>query len=227
MGRVGTFDDVLRSQRSRVIESLAQLLESGKPAVIEKVLNVRGPLLDRAVLALDQLVQGRPQLLPAWKRYTGVVWQHMEVAAMTPSQRRRLLIPSGLYGITTGEDPVADYRLKMDVSLPPLGRIARLWRPHLTTALIHHVSRSVVVDLLPKEHRASIDWDALSGVTRVIHVEFLQANGRAAAGHAAKAVKGVIARTLVESGLDGLEDFVWQGWHIENPGQSLHAIAPK
>jgi len=42
-----------------------------------------------------------------------------------PAQRRRILVPSSLYGITTAEDRIADFRLKMMSASPRSARCQR------------------------------------------------------------------------------------------------------
>jgi cytoplasmic iron level regulating protein YaaA (DUF328/UPF0246 family) len=117
--------------------------------------------------------------MPAWRRYSGVVWTHLEPHSMTPAQRRRVLVPSGLYGVTTGVDLVADYRLKMDVGLAPLGNIAAHWRPYVATVLATHANGATVVNLLPTQHARAIDFKALGGNCRVIDVAFVGPGRRA------------------------------------------------
>ena len=224
--RVGVFDDDLGSARRHVIGALAALRAAESAAGLEKVLKVRGPLLERAVSAIEHLADGDALLMPAWRRYIGVVWLHVDPATMSPTHRRRLLIPSGLYGVTTGGDYIADYRLKMDTVLPPLGGVAHYWRPYVTSALAAHVKGSVVVNLLPKEHQSSIDWSELGHDCQIVNVSFVQADGRGAAGHAAKAVKGIVARVVVDEGLAAVDGFRWEGWRARRSKEGLLIVAP-
>ena len=224
--RMGEFDQALGDARRQVIAALATLVASDSSTGWEKVLQVRGPLLDRALNAMGHLINGNAPLMPAWRRYSGVVWAHLDATNLTPAQRRRLLVPSGLYGVTTGSDLIADYRLKMDVALSPLGGLAHYWRPHVTLALAEYLKGSVVVNLLPKEHGSSIDWLELGENCQIVNVSFLQADGRGAAGHGAKAVKGVVARAIVEEGLAALDGLRWEGWHSRRTKDDILIVAP-
>lgn len=224
--RVGDFDHDLGSARRNVIGALAALRATQSSTGLEKVLKVRGPLLERAVDAIGHLANGDALLMPAWRRYIGVVWLHLDAATMAPAHRRRLLIPSGLYGVTTGGDHIADYRLKMDTTLPPLGGVAHYWRPHVTSAVAAHVKGSVVVNLLPKEHQSSIDWSELDQGCQIVNVSFVQADGRGAAGHAAKAVKGKVARVIVDEGLAAVDGFRWEGWRARQSKEGILIVAP-
>jgi cytoplasmic iron level regulating protein YaaA (DUF328/UPF0246 family) len=222
----GRFDAALGAARSEVTGALGELLRTAPPRTLEKVLNVRAALLERALGATSDLVAGRAAVLPAWQRYSGVVWAHLEAGTLSVAQRRRLLVPSGLYGMTTAQDPIGDYRLKMDVSLVPLGNLAAYWRPVLTPVLAAHLGGATVVDLLPKEHEAALDLAALATTCRVVTVRFVSADGVAAAGHGAKAVKGILARQVLLEGLDVLDSFSWEGWRSHRRGDITRVVAP-
>ena len=220
----GRFGDQLGVERGRVRADLADLLASTNEAALARTLGVRGPLLERALIATDQLVRGVAPVLPAWQRYEGVVWTHLRPDTLSPAQRRRLLIPSGLYGLTTGEDRIVDYRLTMKVTLGSSGNVAKRWQPLVTAALCG--LRGEFVNLLPKEHELAIDVDAVGQSHVVHHVRFVQSDGEGAAGHDAKAVKGVVARALLDEGLDALDGFTWQGWRAVASGDGVDVIAP-
>jgi cytoplasmic iron level regulating protein YaaA (DUF328/UPF0246 family) len=115
-------------------------------------------------------------------------------------------VPSALLGLVTANDPVPDHRLKFDVSLDGLGRLDRYWRPHLTDAGKKHTTRDdLIVELLPQEHTAAIDVDAIAKRRHLIRTTF-----RGTTGHDAKAVKGALARHLLTEG--PTVTFEWQGW---------------
>ena len=207
--RPGRFDAELDA-REAVRRALGAGLRNVDDAAAMKILGVRGELLARARDASDVYTRGDAPVLPAWQRYTGVVWDHL--GPLRAPDARRVLVPSALYGVTTAADPVADYRLKFSVALPPMGNLARFWRATVTDALVACARRRTVVDLLPSEHAAAIDWPRLEGAVSVVHVRFRSASGDRAVGHDAKAVKGEVARRGVDAGIDGLAHFEWQGW---------------
>ncbi len=90
----------------------------------EQLLGVKGDHLDRAQAANISLV-GAPSL-PAWRRYTGVVWDHLDPASLAATDRRRIVVVSGLLGLVRGDDPTPDYRLKMGANLAPLRQALHL-----------------------------------------------------------------------------------------------------
>lgn len=213
--KAGTFDNELDAPRRDVLTALGGLLESGHARDIEKTLRVHGALLERAIASSRALTENRARLLPAWRRYSGVVWGHLDPATLHGTQRRRVLVPSGLYGLTTAQDPIGDYRMKMNVVLAPLGGLATYWRAQLTPVLARHVAGSVVVNLLPTEHASAIDFTQLNTSCHLVNVRFVVEGERVVAGHEAKAVKGILARQLLDHGLGALDTFDWQGWRTD------------
>jgi uncharacterized protein len=224
--KIGPFDEALAHDRQRVIEALIDALDSSDLGRREIMLNARGPLLDRALESTRQLADSRVPRLAAWQRYSGVVWSHLGPATLEASHRRRVLIPSSLYGITTAEDRIADFRLKMNIGVPPLGTMSTFWRTKVTPALAAHAKRSTIVNLLPLEHEAAINLSELARVRRVIRVQFIDGVGGTTVGHDAKAVKGILARTLLVEGLEALSTFEWQGWRSVPVGDVFQIVSP-
>ncbi len=222
----GSFDDQLAAPRQAVATAVRRLLDEGDNATWARVFKARGDLLERAVSAWRTTLAGEAPVLPAWRRYTGVVWGGLDPGSLSLAQRRRLLVPSAFYGITTAEDPVVDYRLTFLVSLTGPGPLARYWQPMLTEALAARVGRRPVVDLLPAEHAGAIDWVRLGGRARICRVRFLAVDGQRAAGHAAKAAKGALARLVVDEGADAIASFGWEGWRAFADGDSWVVVAP-
>lgn len=182
-----------------------------------KVFGATGELADRALAACHALGDSDAPALPAWQRFTGVVWEHLAPATLPAAARRRIVVPSAVLGLCRGTDPTPDFRAKLSVSLPGIGRLDRWWRASLTSALAR--TRGPIVDLLPNEHAAAFDLEALA--RRVTRVSFVDARG-AAVGHNAKAAKGRLARAVLLGGIDALDDFVcvdaWQEWRAERCG---------
>jgi len=164
----------------------------------EGLLGVGGKHLDRARAANTTLI-GAPTL-PAAERYTGVVWDHLDLAGMTETQRNRalprIIVPSGLMGACLAGDPVPDYRLKMGGRLPGLGgTMAKWWLDDVSSAINDYARGCVVIDLLPNEHRAAYRADP-ELVAAHVTVDLVTPTGKAG-GHDAKAAKGRLARHLL------------------------------
>lgn len=163
----------------------------------ERLLGVKGAHLDRARAANTALIGG--PTLPAWRRYTGVVWDHLHLAGLDSTSRSeattRIVVVSGLAGLVRADDPLPDYRLKMGARLGEFGTLSTWWRDDLTDALNGFVKGRTVVDLLPQEHRAAIDWNRVDSV----RVDLVARDGGRVGGHDAKAAKGLLARHLLTS----------------------------
>jgi hypothetical protein len=194
----GSFGTALAEARATVIAALLDARGGD-----EKLLGVKGEHLLRAQSANASLI-GAPTL-PAWQRYTGVVWDHLDPSTLPADARRRIVVVSGLLGLVRGDDPVPDYRLKMAANLPPLGKLSTWWRETLSAELARVARRRFVVDLLPQEHRAALVLDGLRGLSLT-----LVDRGGKPGGHFAKAAKGELARAVLVDGLDAIDT-----WHHE------------
>jgi cytoplasmic iron level regulating protein YaaA (DUF328/UPF0246 family) len=164
----------------------------------EQLLGVTGEHLARAQ-AVNSALLGAPTM-PAWQRYTGVVWEHLDPATLPAAARRKIVVFSGLLGLVRGDDPTPDYRLKMSMN-PGVGKLSSWWRPDLSHRLNSTARSKVVIDLLPQEHRAA--WTPDSRVEGV-SVSLLDPSGKPG-GHFAKAAKGELARALLVDGLQVLD----------------------
>ena len=191
--RLGAFGAALEAPRTQIVTQLRK--DKGGS---QKLLGVNGAHLTRAQSCNMQLI-GAP-CLPAWQRYTGVVWDHLDLESLTATQRnafvKRIIVPSGLLGLVRADDPVPDYRLKMGARLAPFGTMSKFWNEAITDALVAVVKKKAVIDLLPNEHRAAINWNLLDNVVRV---DLVSHSGAVVGGHNAKAAKGLLARHLLVS----------------------------
>ena len=206
----GTFGRRLGAARREVIEAL------GRTTLGEHELGARGALYERAGEANAAVAGNRATKRRAHERYTGVVWEHLAPSTIDDDRRRRILVPSALLGLVTADDPVPDHRLKFDVALDGIGRLDRHWRPHLTDAIKKHTTpQDTIVELLPKEHTAAIDLDAVAMRRHLVRTTFAGISG-----HDAKAVKGALARYLLLTGLDGARSFDGHGWRAHHDGDA-------
>lgn len=180
----GIFGAALGPARQEIISALV-----GCHGGTAAMLGVKGTHLDRAQAANLALIGASS--LPAWQRYTGVVWDHLDPSRLTPTERSRILVASGLGGIFAAEDPVPDYRLKMGASVPGIGSVTRYWREHLFDQISEIAQRVTVVDLLALEQRKALPPHL--GMLEVT----LRTRAGALGGHAAKAAKGLLAHHLV------------------------------
>lgn len=188
---LGRFSE-LEARRGTLVRKLARVRGGS-----EKLLGVGGKHLAAARTA-NAALNSSPSL-PAWRRYTGVVWDAMDVASLPPPARRRamasVVVVSGLLGLVALDDPTPEYRLRMGASLAPYGKLSTWWRPTVGRVLEDWASDRFVVDLLANDQRAACSAAHLRGVS----VAFVDRTG-IVAGHDAKAAKGRLARHLLTSG---------------------------
>ncbi|MEV0583749.1 peroxide stress protein YaaA [Nonomuraea sp. NPDC050310] len=135
--------------------------------------------------------------LPAAELYTGVLYDNLGLATLSPEARARaeeqVLIFSGLWGVVRITDRIPPYRLSMGVTLPPLGGLAAFWRPSVTAELDR--LPGLVVDMRSATYAGAWKPGARSVAVRVF-------NQGKVVSHMAKATRGEIARVLLESGQD-------------------------
>ncbi|MGH3733336.1 MAG: peroxide stress protein YaaA [Acidimicrobiales bacterium] len=222
----GRFDATLAEARYQVVDALRCLVASATLTQLEAALSARGPLLERALESTKELVDGTPPTLAAWRRYQGVVWTYLNPISLTPAQRRRVLVPSGLYGLLASDDQIVDYRLKMNARLNSMPSLALFWRPKVTEALLEATRSVTIVNFLPQEHAASIDMALLQAQRTVIDVRFVAADKSRAIGHDAKAVKGELARAVVREGVSAFLTRERLGWRVERHDHDVAVIAP-
>lgn len=188
----GKFGKSLAKQRAEIISALR--IENGGS---QKLLGVSGTHLLRAQQA--NLALRGAKTLPARERYTGVVWDHLDLASLTSAQQKfadkNIIVVSGLLGLVTAGDAIPDYRLKIGASLEPMGKLSTWWREEISLALNKYCAGAVLIDLLPQEHSAAFvpDEKLLGAYFRVD----LATKSGTAGGHDAKAAKGRLARHLI------------------------------
>lgn len=189
--RSGRFGPALERPR----QSVARALRSARGGD-QRLLGVSGDHLDRARAANRALV-GAPTL-PAGERFTGVVWDHLDLTHLPPGARSRasdaIVVVSAVAGLVAIDDLLPDHRLKMSARLDRVGKLATMWRDPLSAVLNDHLAGRFVVDLLPAEHAAA--WVPTPDRYDLVRVRLVDRDGRTA-GHAAKAAKGRLARDLL------------------------------
>lgn len=195
----------LDEQRLRVADALVSAM-SGDPAERQRLLGVKGAALEAATSANLSVLTS--PTAPAIERYTGVLYDAVDVDSLDSSARRVLeesvLIVSGLWGLVAPGDPIPNYKLKMGARLGSIGRLSTWWRPALTGALIRTSTTRVIWNLLPGEHDVALGraWPDASGPTEHYSARFLQTNAKGdlvAVSHWNKFLKGALVRHLVEN----------------------------
>lgn len=203
----------LADHRNQVIAALHMAMGDSSEAR-SKLLGVGAAKTEEATAANLNIYKA--PTLPAIERYTGVLYDALDYSSLPAETRiqvdRQAVIFSGVWGVVRPPDRVPDYKLKMGASLPPLGRLAKFWKPVLTETL-EGLAAGTVWDLLPNEHAAAWNPAVAGNRIRVRFLDDVEKNGErklVAVSHWNKLLKGALVRHIVEQGLDdpeGLIDF--------------------
>ncbi|BBZ33570.1 peroxide stress protein YaaA [Mycolicibacterium confluentis] len=138
--------------------------------------------------------------LPAIQRYTGVLYDALDVESLRGAERSRaharLAVGSALFGLVRADDPVPAYRLSAGSKLPDGRTLAARWRPLLEPLLAKIALDELVVDL------RSGSYAGLGRLPGAVKVDVLaeHADGhRTVVSHFNKAHKGRLARALASN----------------------------
>jgi cytoplasmic iron level regulating protein YaaA (DUF328/UPF0246 family) len=190
---LGRFGAELAAMRGQVAAAL-HAVDGGDA----DLLHATGDLLEQARRANRQIV-GAPTM-PAGRRFSGVVWEHLALPTLSTAAKRRaarsVIVVSAVAGLSSVNDPLPDFRLKLSARLDPLGKLSTWWRPELSAVLDATMRRRLVIDLLPHEHAAA--WTPRPDRYDLRRISFVDRGGKPI-GHNAKMAKGRLARALLEA----------------------------
>jgi len=193
----------LTGAREQTLAALLALCD-GDPTVAATTLGIGHTQLD--LVELDRRLRTAPTAR-ADHVYSGVLYDALEFATLSPSARRRatsrVAVTSSLFGLVRPSDRIPAYRLSGDASLPSLGPVAGLWRHHLGSAVVEAMGHGLLVDLRSSRYaafwRPPVELSRRVATVRVLH----ESNGkRQVVSHFNKATKGRIVRELLEDGRD-------------------------
>lgn len=197
----------LEPQRRQVVDALVALSadEDAAARVLKLSPRQRGQIADNAALYAAPT-------MPAVDRYTGVLFDGLDAATLSASQRRWLgahvMIHSAPLGPIGALDPVPAYRLGATATLPQLAPPRRHWADAVTAALAH-AAPEFVLDLRSEAYAAlgPVPLGIRSAYLRVVTTD--GTGVRRALNHFNKHAKGVLVRALAQSRprLRGVEAF--------------------
>ena len=181
---------------------LAALADASSADDAHGVLGV-GPSL-AAEVRRNTVLHAEP-CAPAHSIYTGVLYDALGYADLTPDQQRRadaaVVVISGLWGALGFSDPIPAYRLSMAVKLPETGKLASFWKKHLGEALGDYAAGHLVVDCRSSTYAAA--WAPEPAKAAAVNVFQVRNGKRTVVSHFAKHTRGELARHLLtRSGSD-------------------------
>ena len=196
--------DALTATRERVLTALVRLSAGPRRKALDALGLSEGLAPE---LARNAALREAPTA-PAAEVYTGVLFQHLDLASLTPRARaravERVLVFSALWGVVRLEDRIPAYRLSIGARIPSLRRtLAATWKPVLAEAL---PAEGLVVDLRSGGYAAM--WSPPPGATVVAVRAFSESRGpggkvvRKPISHMAKATRGDVARLVAQARSD-------------------------
>ena len=134
--------------------------------------------------------------MPALRRYTGVLYDALDVSSLSDATTPHLAIGSALYGLVMGGDPIPHYRLSGSTKLTPGTTMKKRWGSAITEALERaEQEHGLVVDLRSGAYQQL--GKLKTAVT--VRVESVQPDGsRKVVSHFNKHYKGLLARALAQ-----------------------------
>lgn len=166
-------------------------VDLGSLAFAEQLGERRQKLLD----ALDPQLREAPAA-PAAEVYTGVLFKRLELPQLPAKARRQVLIASALWGVVRPDDRIPDYKLPPKEKLEGIGPLAKFWRPALAETLPDKEGE-LILDM--RSGAYSTMWKPKQATLLSVRA-FTESDGeRKAVSHMAKAVRGDVARVLLEA----------------------------
>jgi cytoplasmic iron level regulating protein YaaA (DUF328/UPF0246 family) len=184
--------------RHRILDALIQT--SAGPDALRRLLG--GPsLVDEVVRNLR--LREMPAR-PALDVYSGVLYEGLEAATLSPAARRRaarsLIVSSALWGALRPSDRIPPYRMHICARLEGMDRLEPTWRTAIPAVLAEAAgSRGVILDLRSGSYTAMGRPAGMGDRTAAIRV-VMEKDGRNAPDWSLKHVRGEAARYLLESG---------------------------
>ena len=177
----------LTKTRTRLTAALIRLARNRKASRLALGLS---PRQDAEITRNAELASS--PTMPAYARYTGVLYDALDAPTLPAQARGSLLIASALFGVLRADDPIPAYRLSGGSTLPRIGRLGTLWRPTLTRTL---TACGPIVDL------RSGDYVKLAPLPEAFTARVVSRDGSVVSHHN-KATKGLVARALASSGAE-------------------------
>jgi cytoplasmic iron level regulating protein YaaA (DUF328/UPF0246 family) len=145
--------------------------------------------------ALDPSLREAPAA-PAHEVYAGVLFKRLELSEMPAAARKRVLIASALWGVVRPDDRIPYYKFPPKTRLKGIGAPNAFWRAALAAALPDRKDE-LVVDMRSGAYAAA--WKPKQATLLAVRAFTEEGGQRKAVSHMAKAVRGDVARALLEA----------------------------
>jgi cytoplasmic iron level regulating protein YaaA (DUF328/UPF0246 family) len=138
---------------------------------------------------------------PAWKIYSGVLYDAINAEALSSAAINKLstnvYVQSALFGLISLGDQIPSYRLSADTKLPKIGSISNLWASPCREIFLN--SKQLIVDLRSGQYvnLAPIPKEVSTDVVTLKIFQRMPAGPPKVVSHHNKATKGRIIREIV------------------------------
>jgi len=207
----------LATARKLVLSALAETSAS------EDAHRILGAGLSLAAEVTRNTVLESEPCAPAHQVYSGVLYDALGYASLTPPQQARadaaVVVISALWGAIGFADEIPAYRLSMGTNLPGVGRLAAFWKAALTEPLNECAAGQLVVDCRSSTYAAA--WQPDPAQSAAVNVFQMRGGERKVVSHFAKHTRGELARHLLTrtgaepSTVDELQHAAAEKWEAE------------
>lgn len=219
----------LTRTRAQLLNSLVKMCQGNPKRAMDRL--GLGPTQAESI-AVNAVLREEPTAR-ADEVYTGVLFSALNLPTLDDDARKRadasLAIASALFGLLRPDDLIPAYRLSGNVSLPRLGTVAGRWRTPLPRAIGELSGDGLLVDLRSGTY-AALGRPPAALPTATMRVLHEHRGVRKVVSHFNKATKGLIVRSLLESGAEPstvkelqttLADL---GWTVERESARLDIV---
>ncbi len=133
---------------------------------------------------------------PAAEVYTGVLFKRLELPRLAAKARRRVLIASALWGFVRPDDQIPYYKFPPKTKLEGVGAPAAYWRRALAEAMPDREGE-LTVDMRSGAYTSF--WKPKRATLLPVRAFTEEGGERKAVSHMAKAVRGDVARALLQA----------------------------
>jgi cytoplasmic iron level regulating protein YaaA (DUF328/UPF0246 family) len=154
-----------------------------------------GEQREKLIRAFDPSLLKAPAA-PAAEVYTGVLFGRLELPKLGKRARGRVLIASALWGFVRPDDRIPHYKFPPKTKLKGIGAPAAYWRPALAEAMPDREGE-LIVDMRSGAYTSF--WKPKRATLPAVRAFTEQDGERKAVSHMAKAVRGDLARALLQA----------------------------
>jgi cytoplasmic iron level regulating protein YaaA (DUF328/UPF0246 family) len=213
----------LGERRAALLDALEALAKRPRGRAIEQLGISKGQAGEVDVNAALRTAPAAP----AAAVYSGVLYDHLDLAGLSARAQGRVLIASALWGVVRPGDRIPYYRFSAKARLPKIGPVAAWWREALAAALPDEPG-DLVVDMRSGAYAAA--WKPKHASLLAVRAFSESGGKRKPVSHMAKAVRGDVARALLKSrklprsAADAAAVAAGAGFEVELSGSNLDVI---